>query len=101
MFGSLHLFLHPRGYHLCVSEGRNLEPHREIQALGSVLLGRRLTDLAYDLKVTFDILAEYRANLTHDAQELFEQWWTDQEKEIAALSTGEHHLKEFLSRREL
>src|SRR3954465_5291167 len=67
---------------------------RRIQALGSALLGRRLTDLAFELKVAFDVLAEYRANLTHDAHELFERNWADLKREVDALtvSLSEAHI---------
>src|SRR4051812_27577599 len=51
---------------------------RRIQALGSALLGQRLTDLAFDLEIAFDVLAKYRVNLTHDAHELFKRQWADQ-----------------------
>src|SRR5438270_3238632 len=37
-----------------------------IQALGSDLLGQMLTDLAFDIEETSEVLAEYKANLTHD-----------------------------------
>ena len=44
--------------------------------------------MAFDHEVAFYVLAEYRANLTHDPHELFERQWADHEKEIAALSTS-------------
>ena len=53
-----------------------------------------MTDLAFELEVAFDVLAEYRANLTHNAHELFERQWADQEREIDALmvSLSEAHV---------
>jgi len=48
--------------------------HRDIEALGSALLGRRIAYLIYDVEVAFKVLADRRTSLAHDAQELFEQW---------------------------
>src|SRR4051812_43401240 len=60
----------------------------EIQDLGSDLLSQRLTDLTFDLEETFDVLAECKANLAHNAHRLFERRWADQEREMNILSVS-------------
>lgn len=60
-------------------EGELWGQHRDIEALGSVILGRRHAGLIYDVEVALKVLADRRANLAHDVQALFEQRWVGQE----------------------
>lgn len=64
--------------------------HRDIEVLGSALLGQRLAGLIHDVEVAFRVLADRRASLAHDAQELFEEWLREKGEAIPRRQLRSH-----------